>query len=584
MVYFAVMYIDVVPNRNSPPAVLLRESTREGGRTIKRTLANLSALPPEAVAALRTVLAGGRLVEAGGAFAVERSLPCGHVQAVKLAMDRLGMAALVSSKPCPERDAVLAMLAQRILRPGSKLESAALFGETTLSAEFSVGDADEDALYAAMDWLLERQPFIEKKLAARHLPEGARVFYDVSSSSYHGRCCPLAVRGYNRDGLKLPSVVYGLLTDGDGRPVSIHAWPGNTADPATVPERIETLRRRFKVGRFVIVGDRGMLTSARIGELRKAGDCGWISCLRSGDIRKLLESRGADAAPLFNQGNLAEITHPDFPGERLVACYNEVLAMDRARTRGELLDATESLLEKLRGQVARRKGKPLTVAEIGLKAGRVVNRYKVAKHFAIDIADGSLRWSRKAESIRREEALDGVYVVRTGETAEALPAGDAVRAYKSLGDVEKAFRTFKGIDLRVRPIHHRLERRVRAHLFLCMLAYYVEWHMRQALAPLLYAEDDLQAARAARDPVAKAKPTPEARRKRASKETPDGLPLRRWDGLLAALSTITRSTCRVGEGNSAVRFERDTEPDAFQARAFALLQAKATCWPQACAQ
>lgn len=579
------MYIDVVPNRNSPPAVLLRESVRVGKRTVKRTLANLTALPPEAIAALRTVLAGGRLVDAGEAFAVERSLPCGHVSAVKLAMNRLGMAELVSSKPCPERDAVLAMVAQRILRPRSKLESAALFGETTLASEFNVEGVGEDALYSAMDWLLERQPFIEKKLAARHLAEGSRVFYDVSSSSYHGSCCPLAIRGYNRDGLKLPSIVYGLLTDGDGRPVSIQAWPGNTADPATVPDRIEALRVRFKVGRFVIVGDRGMLTSARIEELREAGGCGWISCLRSADVRKLLEAHSSDTASLFDVTNLAEITHPDFPGERLFACHNPLLAMDRARTRKELLAATEGLLEKLRQQVARRRNKPMKAAEIGVKAGRLVNRYKVAKHFALAISDATFGWSRKEESIRREAALDGIYVVRTSEPAEDLSAGDAVRTYKRLGDVEKAFRTFKGLDLRIRPIHHRLEERVRSHLFLCMLAYYVEWHMRQALASLLYAEEDLPEVRAARDPVAKAKPSQNLRRKRATKETLDGtLPLRRWDGLLSALSTVVRNLCRTGVGKSVVHFQRDTEPDAFQSRAFALLKADATFWPRTRAQ
>ena len=572
------MYIDFVPNRNSPPAALLRESVRVGRRTVKRTLANLSALPPEALAVLGIALKGGRLVEADKMFVVETSLPCGHVRAVRRAMERLGMRDLIASKPCGERDAILAMVAQRILRPGSKLETASLFADSTLAQEFGVEGLDEHALYAAMDWLVSRQPFIERKLASRHLDEGATVFYDVSSSSYYGSHCPLALRGHNRDGLKLPSIVYGLLTDRDGRPVAIRVYPGNTADPVTVPDQLETMREAFGIARFVFVGDRGMLTNAQIDRLREQAGCGWISCLRSADIRTLVESRDPSDAPLFTQDNLAEITHPDFPGERLVACYNPLLAKDRARTRGELLEATEHLLEKLRKQVAHRTGKPLAAAEIGLKAGRVINKYRVAKHFALEIADNSIAWTRKAESITREAALDGIYVVRTSETPEALPAPDAVRAYKRLGNIEKAFRTFKGVDLRIRPIHHRLEDRVRAHVLLCMLAYYVEWHMRQALAPLLYADEELELHRAVRDPVAQAQPSPNLCRKREEHLSQDGLQLRRWDGLLSALANVVRSTLRFGEGRTAVRITRDTEPNDVQARAFALIEADDPWW------
>jgi hypothetical protein len=340
------------------------------------------------------------------------------------------------------------------------------------------------------------------------------------------------------------------------------------------------LRGEFGIGRFVIVGDRGMLTNTQIDRLREFSGCGWVSCLRSADIRKLLASRDPSDAPLFTHGNLAEITHPDFPGERLVACYNSLLAMDRARTRDELLEATERLFEKLRGQVARRTQKPLTAAEIGVKAGRLINKYKVAKHFALEIADGRLGWSRKAEQIARESALDGIYIVRTSESAETLTGPDAVRVYKRLGNVEKAFRTYKGVDLRIRPIHHRWEDRVRAHVLLCMLAYYVEWHMRQALAPLLYADEELELNRATRDPMAKARPSPEVRRKRATHESRDGSPLRRWDGLLSALATRTRNTCRVGQGQTTVRFTRDTEPDTFQLNTFALLQGDAPWWPK----
>ena len=578
------MYIDIVPNRDSPPTVLLRESYRVGKRTLKRTLANLSALPPEAVAALRVVLKGGRLVEAGERLTVESSLPCGHVRAVAMAMRRLGMEGLIASKPCPERGLVLAMVAQRILRPGSKLETSSLFSDSTLARDFGVEGADVESLYKAMDWLIRRQPFIERKLAKRHLAEGASVLYDVSCSSYHGSHCPLAKHGYNRDGLKLPCVVYGLMTDREGRPIAVRVYPGNTADPATVPDQIESLRSSFGIGRFVFVGDRGMLTNTQIDRLREQAGCGWISCLRSSDIRGLLEDRDPSDAPLFTQGNLAEITHPDFPGERLIVCHNPLLAEDRARTRGELLGATERLLVKLRAQVERRRRKPLTAAEIGLKAGRVINRHRVAKHFALKIEDGLLDWERREERIAREASLDGIYVVRTSEPRESLSAPDAVRAYKSLGNVEKAFRTLKGVDLSVRPIYHRLEDRVRAHVLLCMLAYYVEWHMRQALATLLYADDELRRNKQDRDPVAKARESPEVRRKKFEKTSSDGLALRRWDGLLGAMATLSRNTCRVGEGETAVRFARETEPNAYQARVFELLEASNPCWEWNCAQ
>ena len=382
------------------------------------------------------------------------------------------------------------------------------------------------------------------------------------------------MRGHNRDGLKLPAIAYGLLTDDGGRPVAISVYPGNTGDPTTVPDQIETLRKRFGVGRFVLVGDRGMLTSAQIEKLRALGSCGWISCLRSTDIRKLLESRGQTDAPLFDQKNLAELAHPDFPGERLVACFNPLLAMDRAHTRTELLKATEKLLAKVAGQVARRTDKPLSAAQIGQKVGRVIGRYKVAKHFTMEIADGQVRWSRKADSIARETALDGVYVIRTPEPAETLCAEDAVRAYKRLGDVEKAFRTFKGLDLRVRPIHHRLETRVRAHLFLCMLAYYVEWHMREALAPLLFVDEDLAQIRATRDPVAPAEPSAKALAKKNNKLSEGGFPIRSFNGLLSALATLCANTCRVGEGKNAAHFQRLTEANPYQCEAFRLLDVK----------
>ncbi len=568
------MYIDIVPNRKSPPAVLLRQDHRENGRTVKRTLANMSALPPETIVTLRAALKGERLVSAADYFVVERSLPCGHVRAVKGTMERLGMTDLIASKPCRERDLVLAMIAQRILRPDSKLASVARFADTTLAGDFAVEHANENDLYAAMDWVLKRQPFIEKKLAQRHLSTGGRVFYDLSSSSYYGSHCPLAARCHNRDGLKLPAIAYGLLTDDGGRPVAISVYPGNTGDPTTVPDQVDAMRKRFGIGRFVLVGDRGMLTSAQIDKLREMEGCGWISCLRSSDIRKLLESRGQTDTPLFDQKNLAEISHPDFPGERLIACFNPLLAEDRDRTRTELLEATERWLLKVAGDVARRTAKPLSAAQIGQKVGRGINRYKVAKHFVLDIADDHLCWSRNQESIAREKALDGVYIIRTIEPASTLSAENAVRAYKQLGDVEKAFRTFKGLDLRVRPFHHRLETRVRAHLLLCMLAYYVEWHMREALAPLLFVEENLPQARATRDPVDKATPTESAQAKKKSKQCDDGLPIRHFNGLLSVLATICSNICRVGEGKHTARFQRTTDATAHQREAFRLLNVK----------
>jgi len=572
------MYIDVVPNRKSPPAVLLRESRRVGDRSVKTTLANLSALPPEAIAALRIVLNGGRVVEASGErFGIERSLPCGHIRAIRTTMERLGITELVSSKPCRERDLVLAMLAQRVARPSSKLESASLFDDSTLAQDFNVPNADENDLYEAMDWLLARQGFIEKKLAKRHLSEGAMVFYDVSSSSYHGTHCSLARRGKNRDGLSLPSIVYGLLTDWDGRPVALRVYPGNTGDPVTVPDQVDALRKDFGVGHFVLVGDRGMLTQPQITRLKDQEGCGWISCLRSNDIRKLLESRDPSDAPLFTKSNIAEIVHPDFPGERLVACYNEFLAQDRDRTRNELLACTEELLKKLAREVNRRKKKILSASEIGMKAGKLMAKYKVAKHFILAIADGSITWTRKEDSIAREKALDGIYIVRTNEPEDTLSMSDVVRAYKRLGNVEKAFRTFKGIDLRVRPIHHRLDTRVRAHLFLCMLAYYIEWHMRLVLAPVLYGDEDLEPTRTTRDPVAKAEPSAKSQAKRATQQSEDGWPLRRWDGLIQTLSTITENICRVGENKLGVTFPRVTEFNDYQKHVFDLLD-KVPVW------
>ena len=573
MCYKVRMYIATVPNRASPPAILLRESYRDGGRVKTRTLANLSKCPPEAVEALRLALRGVELVPKDEVFSIERSLPHGHVQAVLGVMNTLGMDGLLASRPCRERDLVMAMLAQRLLDPCSKLATTRLWHTTTLAQELGVEDANAHELYDALDWLIERQGRIEKKLAKRHLEDGATVLFDVSSSSYHGRTCPLAQRGYNRDGEKLPSIVYGLLADGKGRPVAVDVYPGNTGDPSTVPDQVEKLRGRFGLGRVVLVGDRGMLTQTQIDALREQPGLGWISALRFSAVRSLAES-GAFQPSLFDTHNLAEITSEEYPGERLVVCFNPLLAEDRERTREELLAATEARLAKIAAAVARRTKKAMTADEIGLKVGKIINRYKVGKHFELTMEDNVLRFKRNEESIARETQTDGFYIVRTSESADTLSAEDTVRAYKSLGQVEQAFRCMKSVDLRVRPIRHRNEAHVRAHIFLCMLAYYVEWNMRKALSTVLFQDDELDADRWSRDPVAKAEPSQSAREKKSSKQTDDGWPVHSLTTLLSELGTRCKNTCRAGEGKNTLHFQQLTEATPFQQHIFGLLGLK----------
>ena len=564
------MYIDVVPNRKSPPAVLLRQSRRDGGKIVKTTLANLSQCPPEAVAALRLALRGVALVPHEEVFAVERSIPHGHVQAVLGVMRTVGMDALLAARPCRERALVLAMIAQRLLDPCSKLATTRVWHTTTLAQELGVADADANDLYAALDWLQQRQGRIEKKLAARHLTDGAVVLFDVSSSSYHGRTCPLARRGYNRDGDKLPSIVYGLLTDGAGRPIAVDVYPGNTGDPSTVPDQVEKLRMRFRLQRVVLVGDRGMLTHTQINALRGHPGVGWISALRFPAIRALAE-HGAFQPSLFDTPHLAEITSDAYPGERLVVCYNPALAADRARTRDELLAATEARLARIAAAVARRTKTPMTADEIGVKVGKIINHYNVGKHFDVTIEDARLRFERNDVSIAREAPLDGIYILRTSERADAVSAADVVRTYKSLGHVEQAFRCMKGIDLRVRPIRHRNEGHVRAHIFLCMLAYYVEHQLRAALSTVLFQDDDLDAARWTRDPVARAEPSESARAKKRTKTTDDGWPVQSLRTVLSALGTRCKNTCRAATGKNVLRFEQLTETSPFQQHVFSLL-------------
>ena len=566
------MYIEKVPNRNSPPAVLLREGWREGKKTLKRTIANLSHWPDQKIEALRRLLKDETLVSADEAFSIERSWPHGHVDAVLQAMRRLGMAELIASQRSRSRDLVVAMIAERLLHPCSKLATTRLWHSSTLANQLDVEDADEDDLYSAMDWLLARQRRIEKKLASRHLDTGGYVLYDVSSSYYEGRHCDLAQFGHNRDRKRGKQIiVYGVLTDALGRPISVSVYPGNTGDPSTVADQVTALKARFGLERAVLVGDRGMLTQARIEALHEHPGIGWISALRSNQVRALVEQDALQLS-LFDTQNLAEIHSPEFPGERLIACYNPLLADERERKRNELLEATEQALEKIKKEVERRTKTPLTEGAIGKKVGARIGRFKMAKHFELEIADGHFHYQRIQANIDREAALDGIYVIRTSEPRRALSAADVVRRYKSLAQVERVFRTLKGIDLRIRPIHHRTNDRVRAHIFLCLLAYYVEWHLRQAWAPLLFDDEDLPVDRRQRDPVAPAQPSTSAKHKKRARVTDQGWPVHSFNTLMAELATRCRHRCRLGFDPEAPAIYQDTQPTPLQAHAMELLK------------
>jgi transposase len=564
------MYIDEVPNRNSRPAVLLRESHRRGKKTIKKTLANMTDWPKELVDTIRLVLKGETMVPKDGVFAIEGSIPHGHVEAVLGTLRQLGIEDMIAAKRCRERDLVVAMMVQRLIDPCSKLATTREWHDTTLAQELGVLDASEDDRYAALDWLLKRQERIENTLARRHLHEGAVVLYDLTSSTYYGRACPLAAWGNNRDGAKQPCIAYGLLADREGRPISVDVYEGNTGDPTTVPDQVDKLRARFGLSRVVLVGDRGMLTDTQIDTLRKHRGLGWISALRSEAIRGLVES-GDLQLSLFDGQNLAEITSVEFPGERLMACHNPFLAEDRNRTRQELLDQTEKRLKKIVAQVRRRTKKPLKADEIGVKVGKVINHYKVGKHFKLTIEDNRFVFERDETAIAREADLDGIYVVRTSEARKDLSKEDTVRTYKSLSQVEQAFRCLKGVDLRVRPIHHRTPDHVRAHVFLCMLAYYLEWHIRKALAPVLFEDEELEKARTTRDPAAKAEPSDSVKRKKATHLTPDGWTVQSFRTLMKKLGTRCRNKCRAGNDKMHATFYELTEPTPFQAHVFQLL-------------
>jgi hypothetical protein len=549
---------------------LIRTSFRHDGQVKHRTLANLSHLPERLIEVVRRSLGGEVLTAADEVMHTVATKPHGHVQAILGVIRKLGVDSLIAAAPSRQRDLILALIAERLLFPCSKLATTRHWHSTTLAEELGVADASETELYQAMDWLLTRQQAIEAKLAARHLRAGCLVLYDVSSSYYHGQHCPLACYGHSRDGKKgLPIIVYGLLTDDAGRPVAVDVYAGNTGDPKTVPPQVRKLRDRFGLERVVLVGDRGMLTQTQIDALRDEPGLGWISALRSSSIRKLL-AEGPLERSLFDTVNLAEIRSPDFPGERLFACYNPLLAERRRQKRAALLAKTEEALERLARSVARRR-QPWPREEIGLKAGRVVNRWKMAKHFRLLIADGQFGWRRRTEAIAAEEGLDGIYVVRTSEPARRLRAADGVRHYKRLAQVERAFRSWKGLDLMVRPIYHRVEPRVRAHIFLCLLAYYVQWEMRRAWTPLLFADEEVEVDREQRDPVAPAEPSESAQQKRKTKRTATGHAAHSFRTLLADLGQQARVTYRVGIGDSQATFQQVPEPSPLQAEALRLL-------------
>jgi hypothetical protein len=567
------MYIDFVPNRGSKPAILLRESIREGKRVRKRTIANLSALTLEQAETIRLVLKGERLAPAGGGLECVRSLPHGHVEAVRTAMRRLGFEKLIDGKASRERDLVAAMVAGRIIAPeASKLAMTHALADTTLAEDLGIADVHENELYAAMDWLIERQDKIEKRLAKRHLKEGGLVLFDLTSSSFEGTTCPLAKIGYSRDGKPgTLQVNYGLLTDTRGCPVAVSVFEGNTADPKTLLPQVEKVRGTFGIASLVMVGDRGMISNVQIEAMRKMEGTGWITALKSGAIAKLADS-GELQLGLFDERNLISLTSEDYPGERLVACRNPELAKLREAKRRDLIAATERELQKVAGMVA--AGKLSGRDKIGVRAGKVIGKYKVGKHFDLDIQDAVLTFSVNEERVAAEAALDGLYVIRTSAAEAEMSAEAAVLNYKRLAEVERAFRTLKGADLKVRPIRHRLEERVKAHIFLSMLAYYVQWHLAEAWKPLLFADEAPARGARERDPVAPAKRSASALAKAQNRRLADGSPAFSFRGLLAHLATIVRNTMRPKDAKpGGGTFTLTTAPNAKQRQALDLAAA-----------
>jgi len=573
------MFIETVPNRNSPPAVLLRESYRdERGKSQKRTLANLSRLPAAVVAGVKALLAGGTVVGKDG-LKIERSLPHGHVAAAlgtlrKIALDRLMLSTAKDEQSRRHRDLVVGLIVDRLIAPRSKLAFVRAVKPATacssLGAVLGLGTVAEREVYAALDWLVAQQPRIEAGLARRHLKDGMLVLYDVSSSYFEGRKCPLARFGYSRDHrADRPQIVYGLLCTRDGLPVAVEVFDGDTADPATLGRQILKLKARFGLDRVVLVGDRGMITNARIrDDLRPAG-LDWISCLRASQIQALAAEGGPLQLSLFDERDMAEIAAPEaFPGERLIVCRNPLLAEERARKREELLAATERDLSRIKLTVERKRMPLRGKAEIGLAVGAVIDKHKMAKHLEVTIGEASLTFPRTPDSIAREARLDGIYVVRTSVSAEAMATAETVQAYKDLARVERAFRCLKTVDLEIRPVRHWMADRVRAHVFLCMLAYHVEWHLRQALAPLLFHDTDIAAARAERaSPVGKTEPSRSAKTKKATGRNPDGQPVMAFADLMDHLGTLARNdlTAPLQDNRSIILY---TNPTRLQEAAF----------------
>ncbi len=571
------MHIEVVPNRNSTPCILLRESYRQDGKVCKRTLANLSKLPPAAIEGLRALLRGATVVEdLADNVEVTQSQPYGHVAAVLGTLRQLGLEREIAPERCPERDLVVAMIVARIVAPSSKLATARGLGEeaylSALLGDLGLSEVSEDKLYAAMDWLYVQQGVIEQRLASHHLQDGSLVLYDVSSTYFEGRTCPLAKLGYSRDGKKDKlQIVFGLLCNHEGCPVAVEVFAGNTADPQTLGSQVKKVRERFGLSRVIFVGDRGMLTSARLREdFHEGSGLSWISALRTTDIRKLVAGPGFQPS-LFDERDFAEIQSPKFPKERLIACRNPLLQAERARKREELLQATEKELEAI-VQSTKRSKKPLRGKDrIALRVGKVLHRFKVAKHFLLKITENTFTFSRNEKGIAAEAVLDGIYVIRTDVPESELSAEDAIRSYKDLSTVERAFRSYKTVDLHVRPIYHQLPERVRAHVFLCMLAYYVEWHMRQKLAPILFDDEEPEVGETQRASiVAPAERSPSAQLKAKTRCTADDLPIQSFATLLKNLATLNKNRIQL-KNAVAPAFYKLTSPTPLQQKAFSLL-------------
>lgn len=571
------MYIETIPNRNSPPAILLREGHRENGKVVKRTLANLSQWDPQLVEHFRVLLKGGVAVEsAASVLSIERSLPHGHVAAVLGAARGSGSSLWFGSAPKELQPLLQAMLVARVLEPASKLATHRMLHEdtatTSLGRVLGVGQCSVDDLYRALDWLHEAQPLIERRLARQHLVGSTLVLYDLTSTWLTGRCCELAARGHSRDGKRDdPQIVFGLVCTAQGCPIAVEVFPGNTADPATVAAQVSKLRERFGIEHIIWAGDRGMLTSARIEQVLKPQGMDWVSSLRAPQIAQLAAEHGPFQPSLFDERNLLELTSEHFPGERLVVCRNPLLAEERARKRAELLAATEADLAKVAAATQRQRNPLRGEQAIALRVGRVIERFHMSKHIELSITDTAFTWQRRHDAIAQEAALDGLYVIRTSVNAQQLDAAAAVAAYKSLSNVERAFRSMKTVDMHVRPVFHYNAQRVRAHVFLCMLAYYVEWHMRERLKPMLFDDEYLDQASASRaSPVVKAVRSEHAKAKDASKHADDGLPLHSFRTLLKDLGTLSYNVART-PANPKADIVIIARPTPVQAKAFELL-------------